>query len=94
MDQCYQENPMLVVSNIVMAVTNIYYSLAVVSNLTLYCRKDTALHSLVDSMPLVHEVYKPTFWCWEPRLQSMRASFIRETDPEIMSHSVVEESLA
>ena len=77
---------MLVVSNIVMAVTNIYYSLAVVSFPTLYCRKDTALHCLVDSMPVVHEMCKPTFWCWEPRLQSMLESFIRQTSPDIRSH--------
>jgi len=83
MDQFYQENPMLVVSTIMLAVAYIYYSLAVVSKPTLYCRKDTALHSLVDSMPIVHEVYKPTFWCWEPRLQSMLASFIRQTIPDI-----------
>ena len=68
MDQCYQENPMLVVSNIVMAVTNICYYLAVVSFPTLYRRKDTALNCLVDSMPVVHQMCKPTFWCWEPGL--------------------------
>ena len=70
MHQFYQENPML-------AVTCIYYTLAVVSKTTLHCRKDTALHNLLDSLSIVHEVYRPTFWCLEPRLQSMLASFIR-----------------
>lgn len=83
MHQFYQENPMLVVSTIMLAVTYIYYTLVVVSKPTLHCRKDTALHNLLDSLSIVHEVYRPTFWCWEPRLQSMLASFIRQTIPDI-----------
>ena len=81
--QFYQENPMMVVSNIMLAVTYIYYTLVVVSKPTLHCRKDTALHSLLDSLSIMHEVYRPTFWCWEPRLQSMLAMFIRQTIPDI-----------
>lgn len=83
MQQFYHENPMLVVSTFMLAVTYIYYSLAVVSMPTLHCRKDTALHSLLDSLSIMHEAYRPTFWCWEPRLQSMLASFIRQTIPDI-----------
>eukprot|EP00092_Neocalanus_flemingeri_P033261 GFUD01036168.1.p1 GENE.GFUD01036168.1~~GFUD01036168.1.p1 ORF type:complete len:403 (-),score=140.01 GFUD01036168.1:67-1275(-) len=83
MYQFYQENPMLVVSTIVLMITYIYYTLYVVGRPTLHCRKNTALHSLVDSLPITHQEYRPTFWCWEPRLQSMVACFIRQTVPDI-----------
>eukprot|EP00092_Neocalanus_flemingeri_P033260 GFUD01036167.1.p1 GENE.GFUD01036167.1~~GFUD01036167.1.p1 ORF type:complete len:403 (+),score=139.82 GFUD01036167.1:215-1423(+) len=83
MYQFYQGNPMLVVSTIVLMITYIYYTLYVVGRPTLHCRKNTALHSLVDSLPITHQEYRPTFWCWEPRLQSMVACFIRQTVPDI-----------
>jgi len=83
MHQFYQENPMLVVSSIILAITYIYYTLVVVGRPTLYCKKDTSLYKLLKSMPIVRENFKPTFWCWEPRMQSMVASFIRQTISDI-----------
>ena len=83
MYQFYQENPMMVVSTIMLTVTYIYYTLHVVGKPVLHCRKGTVLHSMLDSLPVIHQEYRPTFWCWEPRLQSMVASFIRQTIPDI-----------
>ena len=83
-DHFYHQNPMLVVSTFVLTVTYIYYTLRVVAKPTLHCKKNTVLHKLVDSLPVIQEEYRPTFWCWEPRLQSMVASFIRQTIPDIL----------
>jgi len=84
MYQFYQENPMLVVSAIVLTITYIYYSLRVVAKPVIHCKKNTVLHELVDSLPVTKEEYRPTFWCWEPRVQSMVAMFIRQLIPDIL----------
>jgi len=83
MRQIFQENPMLVVSTIILAITYIYYTWRVVDRPRLHCKKGTPLHSLVKSMPIVSEEFRPTFWCWEPRLMCMVASLIRGTIPDI-----------
>ena len=33
---------------------------------------------LVTSLPLVRAQYRPTFWCWESRLQSILAACVRD----------------
>jgi len=85
-DQMYkylQENHMLVISTILLIITYIYYMMYVVSKPTLHCRRDTPLYQVLSTLPVLQEEYKPTFWCWEPRLQSMVASLVRSYIPDI-----------
>jgi len=73
----YTENPMLVTSCFTLGLLYIYYRLMVVSAPVLYCKNNSNLHMLLKSLSLVHEKYFPTFWCWESRVQSMVAAFVR-----------------
>jgi len=83
MQKFYQQNPMMVVSTLILGIVYIYYRFVVVAKPRLFCKKGSSLYKLVNSMPVVREDYRPTPWCWEPRMQSMVASFIRQTIPDI-----------
>jgi len=83
MQKFYQQNPMMVVSTLILGITYIYYRFVVVARPRLFCKNGSSLFKLVNSMPVVREDYRPTPWCWEPRMQSMVASFIRQTIPDI-----------
>jgi len=72
-----------VVTCVVLLITYIYYKFCVVCFPVLYCRKESPLYKILSSIPSLKEPYKPTFWCWEPRLQSMVGSFIRQTWPKL-----------
>lgn len=61
----------------------IYYRSYVVCRPTLHCQQGTIFHSLLDRLAIVKEEYRPTFWCWEPRLQTILASVVRHTLPDI-----------
>jgi len=61
----------------------LYYRSFVVCQPRLHCKQGTYLHHLLDRLAIVKEEYRPTLWCWEPRLQTMLASVVRHTLPTI-----------
>jgi len=61
----------------------IYYRSYVVCLPKLHCKQGTIFHNLLDRLAIVKEEYRPTIWCWEPRLQTMLASVVRHTLPDI-----------
>jgi len=74
----YRCNPMLVTSCCILGLLYIYYSLRVAGVPELHCRRGTSLHRLLTSLPLVRAQYRPTFWCWESRLQSILVACVRD----------------
>jgi len=81
--QFFVTNPIMVVSSVVLSILFVYYKMTVVRKPSLHCKKGTPLHQKLQRLPILHETFSPTFWCWEPRLQSMIANFIRSTYPDI-----------
>jgi len=75
--------PVLSVSVVATFGIYIYYRTYVVRMPTLYCQQGTIFHNLLDRMAIIKEEYRPTFWCWEPRLQTMLASVVRHTIADI-----------
>jgi len=62
----------------------IYYQLRVVRKVELDCKRGTEYEEfLVNHLPIIKEEYRPTFWCFEPRIQTIFASIIRQTLPTI-----------
>jgi len=61
----------------------IYYRKNVVGKPELHCRTGTKLHYLLQKLQVIKEEYRPTFWCYEPRLQTILASLVRHTLPDI-----------
>jgi len=55
----------------------------VVGKPELHCRTGTKLHSLLQKLQVIKEEYRPTFWCYESRLQTILASLVRHTLPDI-----------
>lgn len=81
--QAVLANPLFSVSLLATVGVYIYYRQNVVHKPTLHCRSNTVFHSLLNKLPLLQENYWPTFWCWESRLQTVMASFMRHTLPNI-----------
>lgn len=73
----YHENPMLVTSTFIIILLYIYYRIKVVTKPVLYSKKSSNFRRLLESLPIMQEYYFPTFWCWESRVQSMVAAFVR-----------------
>jgi len=73
----YHENPMLVTSTFIIILLYIYYRIKVVTKPVLYSKKSSNFTRLLESLPIMQEYYFPTFWCWESRVQSMVAAFVR-----------------
>jgi len=61
----------------------IHYVKNVVGKPELHCRTGTKLHSLLQKLQVIKEEYRPTFWCYESRLQTILASLVRHTLPDI-----------
>jgi len=61
----------------------LYYRSFVVCHPQLHCKQGTFFHHLLERLAIVKEEYRPTIWCWEPRLQTMLASMVRHTLPTI-----------
>lgn len=61
----------------------IYYKWNVVRLPNLHCKQGTSFHNLLSKLSIVSQEYRPTFWCWEPRLQTMLSSMVRHTLPDI-----------
>jgi len=61
----------------------IYYRKNVVGKPELHCRTGTKLHALLQKLQVIKEEYRPTFWCYESRLQTILASLVRHTLPDI-----------
>jgi len=76
-------HPVLTVSVATTFGIYLYYRSYVVCQPRLHCKQGTIFHNLLDRLAIVREEYRPTFWCWEPRLQTMLASMVRHTLPGI-----------
>lgn len=76
-------NPLLCVSLVSLLALFIYYRNTVVHRPVLHSNPDSVVHRLLSGLPLLQEEYWPTFWCWEPRLQTVMASLLRSTLPPI-----------
>lgn len=63
--------------------TYVYYQTQVVARPRLHCKTGTKFHHLLDRITLFKEVYRPTFWCWEARMQTILASVMRRSIPDI-----------
>lgn len=50
----------------------------------LHCREGTKLHNLLQELDILKEEYRPTFWCYESRMQTVLASLVRHTLPNIV----------
>jgi len=62
----------------------IYYQLVVVRRVQLDCKRGTKLEVFLrDRLPILQEEYRPTFWCFEPRVQTILAHICRMTLPDI-----------
>lgn len=78
LSEFYHENPMLVTTTFLIIISYIYYRLRVISTPVIYCNKNSHWHKLISSLQILSESYKPTFWCWESRFQSMMAAIVRD----------------
>jgi len=62
----------------------IYYHLSVVRKVELDCKQGSKFQKfLVDRLPILKEDFKPTFWCFESRMQTLFASIFRRSLPNI-----------
>jgi len=61
----------------------LYYRNFVAGKPILYCREGSDLYKLLHELKIIKEEYRPTFWCYEPRLQTILASLVRHTLPDI-----------
>eukprot|EP00092_Neocalanus_flemingeri_P015499 GFUD01016778.1.p1 GENE.GFUD01016778.1~~GFUD01016778.1.p1 ORF type:complete len:410 (-),score=78.78 GFUD01016778.1:78-1307(-) len=76
-------HPVLSASAVASCGIYVYYSAYVVQRPTLHCQQGTVFHNMLDRLAIIKEEYRPTFWCWEPRLQTILASVVRNTLPDI-----------
>jgi len=76
--------PILSPAILVFVGLQIYYRIVVVKPVELHCKKDSLYHKfLKKNLPILSENYLPTFWCFEARMQTVLASFLRRTLPNI-----------
>lgn len=61
----------------------VYYENRVVALPQLHCNENTKFHSVLNTMAVLQEEYRPVFWCWEPRLHTLMASIVRRSIPNI-----------
>ena len=62
----------------------VYYRVVVVNSSKLHCKQDSLYHKfLKGNLPILKEAYFPTFWCFESRMQTILASILRSTLPNI-----------
>jgi len=76
-------HPLLSVTSVASLATYMYYQRQVVGRPRLHCKPGTNFHKLLDNITLFKEVYRPTLWCWEARMQTILASVMRRSIPDI-----------
>lgn len=80
----FEEYPLVEPAIIALVSLYVYYQILVVKPVTLVCKPSTSFSALLrDKMPILNENYKPTMWCFESRLQTIFASLVRSTIPNI-----------
>ena len=76
--------PILSPALVVFIGLQIYYRLVVVKPSRLHCKQNSFYHKFLDGhLPILKEEYFPTFWCFESRMQTILASILRRTLPDI-----------
>jgi len=73
------ESPVIFVSLLTTLVIYIYYRQNVVHVPQLHSKKGSVIDNLLSGLQFLEDEYWPTFWCWEARLQTVMASFLRHT---------------
>ncbi len=62
----------------------VYYQLVVIRPVILHSKPNSRFEAfLLQALPILNEHYWPTFWCFESRLQTILASLVRSTIPDI-----------
>jgi hypothetical protein len=62
----------------------VYYQLVVIRPVILHCKPNSRYQAFLrQALPILNENYWPTFWCFESRLQTILASIVRSTLPDI-----------
>ena len=62
----------------------VYYQLIVIRPVILHCKPNSRYQAFLrQALPILNENYFPTFWCFESRLQTILASVVRSTLPDI-----------
>jgi abhydrolase domain-containing protein 1/3 len=70
----------------------VYYHKVVVAPPVLHVKRGGRFENfLSQTLPILKEQYWPTFWCVESRLQTVLASFVRATIPDIKYRREVSE---
>jgi abhydrolase domain-containing protein 1/3 len=79
-----EEYPLLGLAFFFLTGLIVYYQLVVVRPVILHCQPSSQLNAFLRSnVSMINEQYKPTFWCFESRIQTIFASFVRATIPDI-----------
>ena len=62
----------------------VYYQILLVRKAILHAKHGSSFtKNLLEDMPILQENYKPTFWCFEARVQTVLSSLLRRTLPDI-----------
>lgn len=79
-----EEYPLMGLAFFFLAGMLVYYQLVVVRPVILHCHPASTFDSFLrQKLPILCENYWPTFWCFESRLQTIFASFVRSTISDI-----------
>ena len=78
------EYPLVQLATIALVSGYVYYQILVVRRAILHSKSGSEFtKSLIAGMPILRENYKPTFWCFESRMQTVFSSLLRRTLPDI-----------
>ncbi len=76
--------PLVGLTLIALVAVMVYYQLVVVRPVILHCKPGSPFNDFLRSkLAILQELYWPTFWCFEPRCQTILASFVRSTLSDI-----------